>query len=163
MTGADTPDALRTVGARYRVPLTRGLKGEDLPALLRMHPVPDTWSALEYACHTRDVFLVQRERLGRARAEELFTPSPMRREERVTELRYNEQDPAVVAGEIAAGADALADFLDEFTADDWAHEMRYLYPTPQTQPLSWVAVHTVHEAEHHLLDVGRVARAARGR
>jgi hypothetical protein len=163
MTGADTPDALRAFGGRYRVPLTRGLKGEDLPALLRMHPLPDTWSALEYACHARDVFLVQRERLGPARTEELFTPLPMRREERVTELRYNEQEPAVVAGEIAAAADALADFLDEFTADDWSHEMRYLYPTPQARPLSWVAVHTVHEAEHHLLDVGRVVRAARGR
>ena len=55
---ADAPDALRAFGKRYRIPLTRGLKGEDLDALLRAHPIEDTWSALEYACHVRDVIEV---------------------------------------------------------------------------------------------------------
>jgi hypothetical protein len=41
--------------------------------------------------------------------------------------------------------------------------MIYGYPEIAERPLSWVLVHTVHEGEHHLLDIGRVLRAARGR
>jgi DinB superfamily len=156
-------DALRGFGKRYRIPLTRGLKGEDLDALLRAHPLPDTWSALEYACHARDVFSVQRERLGHALVEEGYTPPPMRRDDRVSELKYNEQPPPDVADDIAANATALASFVENFADADFARTMRYGYPELAERPLSWVVVHTVHEGEHHLLDIGRVLRAARGR
>jgi hypothetical protein len=33
------------------------------PERLRAHPISGVWSALEYACHVRDVFVVQRERV----------------------------------------------------------------------------------------------------
>ena len=56
----DASAALRELGRRYRIPLSRGLKGEDLDALLRAHPLEGTWSALEYACHYRDVLAAQR-------------------------------------------------------------------------------------------------------
>ena len=36
--------------------------------------------------------------------------------------------------------------------------MTYNYPSVAERPLTWVAVHTVHEGEHHLLDIGRVLR-----
>src|SRR5438067_10498959 len=94
---ADVPDTLRGFGKRYRIPLTRGLKGEDLDALLRAHPIDGTWSALEYACHARDVSEVVRDRLAHALVDDSYTPQPMRREERVTERRYNEQSPTDVA------------------------------------------------------------------
>lgn len=159
----EAPAVFRALGDRYRVPLTRFLRGEDGDALLRAHPRPDTWSALEYACHVRDVFDVQRERLARARVEDDFVPEPMHREERVTELRYNKQPPSEVADAIASNAAALAHDVDGFTDADWARTMLYAYPELAVQPLSWVVVHTVHEGEHHLLDIGRVLRAARGR
>lgn len=158
-----TPDALRELGGRYRIPLTRGLPGEDLHALLRAHPLPATWSALEYACHYRDVLAVQRDRLERARVEDGYAPEPMRREERVLELRYNEQDPGKVAGEIAANAVTLAEQVETFAPSDWERTMTYNFPERAERPLTWVVRHTVHEGEHHLLDVGRVLRAARGR
>lgn len=134
-----------------------------MDALLRAHPLADTWSALEYACHARDVFAVNRERLGHALVEELYTPPPMRREERVTEMRYNEQDPVAVGDDLAANATSFATFVENLSDADLAREMRYGYPELATRPLAWVVVHTVHEGEHHLLDVGRVLRAARGR
>jgi hypothetical protein len=160
---SETPAAFRAFADRYRVPLTRFLRGEDGDALLRAHPVADTWSALEYACHVRDVLEVQRERIARARVEDEFVPEPMHRDERVTELHYNEQSPSEVADAIALHSGGLADDLDGFSEADWARTMLYGYPELAWQPLSWVAVHTVHEGEHHLLDIGRVLRAARGR
>jgi hypothetical protein len=159
----DALEALRGFGRRYRIPLTRGLKDEDLDAVTRAHPIEGTWSALEYACHARDVFAVQRERLAHALVEHEYTPPPMRRDERVSEMRYNEQDPAGVADDLAANATTLATYIENFSEADLARTMHYGYPEPALRPLSWVAVHTVHEGEHHLLDIGRVLRAARGR
>ena len=159
----DALEALRGFGKRYRIPLTRGLKDEDLGAVLRAHPIDGTWSALEYACHARDVFEVQRERLGQALVVDMYVPPPMRRDERVAEMRYNEQDPAVVADDLAAHATSLASFVENLSQDELTRKMRYGYPELAERQLSWVVVHTVHEGEHHLLDVGRVLRAARGR
>jgi S-DNA-T family DNA segregation ATPase FtsK/SpoIIIE len=159
----DAPGVLRDLGRRYRVPLTRGLKGEDLDALLRAHPLDGTWSALEYACHFRDVLSIQRERLERARSEDGYAPEPMRRDERVVELRYNDQDPVEVADTLAANAEAVAAYVETFDTDDWERTMTYSFPEVAERPLTWVVRHTVHEGEHHLLDIGRVLRAARGR
>jgi hypothetical protein len=159
----DAAAALRELGPRYRVPLTRGLRNEDLDSLLRSHPIDGTWSALEYACHMRDVLAVQRERLAIARREDGYTPEPMRRDERVAELRYNEQDPLEVADELAANADDIASLVETFAPDDWEHTMMYSFPERAQRPLTWVVRHTVHEGEHHLLDIGRVLRSARGR
>jgi hypothetical protein len=111
----------------------------------------------------RDVFEIQRDRLGHALVETLYNPPPMRREERVSEMRYNEQPPITVADDLAAHATALASFVENLSATDLARTMRYSYPELAERTLAWVVVHTVHEGEHHLLDIGRVQRAARGR
>jgi len=159
----DALDALRGLGRRYRVPLTRGLKDEDLDALLRSHPLEGTWSALEYACHVRDVLVVQQERVGRVLVEPGYAPEPMRRDELVTELEYNRQEPVTVADDVAANATALATIGENLSAEELELVIVYNYPEVRERPLSWVLVHTVHEGEHHLLDIGRVLRAARGR
>lgn len=159
----DALDMLRGLGRRYRVPLTRGLKDEDLDALLRSHPLEDTWSALEYACHVRDLLAVQHERVGHALIEPGYAPEPMHREARVTELDYNGQDPRSVADDVAANATTLATLGENLSAEQLDLTMIYGYPEIAERPLSWVLVHTVHEGEHHLLDIGRVLRAARGR
>lgn len=160
---AETPDALRTLGRRYQAPLTRGLPDEELDHLVRSHPLPGVWSALEYACHVRDVFAVQTSRVEQTLAEDVPSYESVDREGRVQRDRYNEQDPATVAGEIAGNAGTLAERLEKLTAEQWARQGIYNYPEPTERDLSWLARHTVHEGRHHLLDVGRVLRAARGR
>ena len=157
----DAPENLRAFGQRYRIPLTRGLKGEDLDALLRMHPLDGTWSALEYACHMRDVLRVQRERMQQALAQDGFYAVPMRRDELVTELAYNAQDPIQVIDDLDANGGRLADAFAALSPADW--ERTFVYHEEGERTLLWVAQHTVHEGEHHLLDIGRVLRAARGR
>ena len=160
---ASIPGRLRTLGRRYAAPLARFLPDEDGPALLRSHPLQGGWSALEYACHVRDVFEVQRARVARALAEDNPTFEPMGREERVIDLAYNEQEPAEVAARIAAKADDVAAAFEALTDEQWARTAIYGYPEPAERSLLWVGQHTVHEAHHHLLDVGRTMRAARGR
>jgi S-DNA-T family DNA segregation ATPase FtsK/SpoIIIE len=160
---ADVPDALRAFGRRYTIPLTRGLRNENLDAILRAHPDAGTWSALEYACHVRDILAVQRERLAQALVEDCPSFAPMRREERVTELQYNEQEPVAVAEDITANADAIAEAFAALDEAGWAREAIYNFPEPKARTMLWLARHTIHEGEHHLLDVGRVLRASRGR
>jgi hypothetical protein len=162
---AEIPEALRGFGRRYRAPLTRGLPDESLDDLVRAHPLPG-WSALEYACHVRDVFAVQRERVEQAVAEEVPAFGPMGsvgREEMAVRDRYNDQDPSVVADQLAANAHALAESFEGLAAERWERRFIYNYPEPSERDLRWLARHTVHEGRHHLLDIGRVLRAARGR
>jgi S-DNA-T family DNA segregation ATPase FtsK/SpoIIIE len=154
---------VRDLGRRYRAPLSRGLPGESLDELVRAHPQPGVWSALEYACHVRDVLAVQRLRVELALVEDVPTFAPMGREERVVDEGYNDQDPAVVLDELAANAEAAAAMFEAMNADQWARTGIYGYPEPTERDMRWIARHTIHEGHHHLLDVGRVLRASRGR
>jgi hypothetical protein len=160
---SDAAVAMRSFARRYRAPLTRGLPDEDLDDIVRRRPAPDVWSALEYACHVRDVFLVQRERLVRTLVENAPVLEPMGREERVVDDRYNEQDREVVADQLAANAEAMAKTIEGVNADQWTRVAIYPYPQPTERTAVWLVRHTVHEGTHHLLDIGRVLRQVRGR
>jgi hypothetical protein len=115
--------------------------------------VPDTWSPLEYGCHVRDVLLVQRERVFTARL--IDTPSfdPMGREERVGFDGYGDQDPATVARQLRDASAMFANVLARLGPDDWERTVMYNFPALLERSLRWVAVHTAHEVQHHLLDV----------
>ena len=104
---------------------------------MRAHPIEGTWSALEYACHVRDVMLIQRERLQRALVEEGYNPTPMGRDARVVEHHYNEQDPAAVADELATAADALAADVEAFTPSDFERTMIYNFPSASSDRSRW--------------------------
>src|SRR5262249_9825045 len=98
---------------------------------VRTRPEPDVWSPLENACHVRDVIRVQRAGVEQALCEDEPAFAPMRREERVDEERYGEQDPERVAAEIVTAADDLADFLDGLDDARWTRRGVYNYPQPQ--------------------------------
>jgi S-DNA-T family DNA segregation ATPase FtsK/SpoIIIE len=160
---ADTTPSLRAFARRYRAPLTRFLPGEDGDAIVRQRPDASTWSALEYACHVRDVFDVYSERVQRTLTEDTPTFESMGRDERAQRDRYNEQDPGAVADQLAANAERLAGLLDDVDADDWERTAVNPYPEPAPRTLLWMARHVVHEGSHHLLDVGRGLRSVRGK
>jgi hypothetical protein len=147
----DVPDAIRALGLRYRDTLA------DLDdTVLRAHPLPDTWSALEYACHVRDVFRVQRERMRLALAEVEPTFASMRRDERVAEERYNQQQPARVGREITDAAGSFALELDALDEDAWNRTGIYNYPTTRVRTVEWIGRHSIHEGVHHLMDIDRL-------
>ncbi len=154
----DTPSMIRAFPSRYRVPLERGLPGEDLDAILRTRPTPDTWSALEYACHARDSFLLYDERVTTTVKEDRPSFPRMRRDELAVERDYNHQDPAAVLAELTAATQALAVELDYVPDDAWD---RRAYREDLEMTVAWMARNAVHEGRHHLLDIGRALRAAR--
>jgi hypothetical protein len=120
---------------------------------LRAHPRADVWSALEYACHVRDVMLVQDGRVHRACTEEQPEFAPMRRDERVAEEGYNAQEPADVARQLAAAAESLALTLEALDDAAWERTGIYHWPTTAVRTVDWIGRHTVHEAVHHLRDI----------
>jgi hypothetical protein len=122
---------------------------------LRRRPGPEVWSPLEYACHLRDVFLVQRERVITARRVERPAVQPMGRDERVDYDGYAAQDPADVTRQLGDAARLFANVLARLGGADWERTVLYGYPREAERTLRWVAVHTEHEARHHLLDVER--------
>jgi S-DNA-T family DNA segregation ATPase FtsK/SpoIIIE len=155
---SELPDALRVLAGRYEAVLA-----ETTDAVLTSHPVPEVWSPLEYACHLRDVLRVQRERVLLALAEDQPAFAPMRRDERVAEERYNDQRPAVVAGEIIHAAQMLAETLEDLDGDAWRRTGVYNYPTTRVRTVEWIGRHTVHEEVHHLQDIeGLVADSRAG-
>ncbi len=123
-------------------------------AAVRVRPAPDVWSPLEYACHVRDMLRVQTERILLAQQEIDPVFVPMRRDERVVDDRYNEQDPAQVVAEFLTLADALASMLDGLDAVGWERMGVYNYPEPALRTVEWIAIHTVHELLHHRGDLG---------
>ncbi len=149
----DIATSLRALAARYDTVLAD--RADDV---LRAHPLPNVWSALEYACHMRDVYSVQRERVLLALADEQPAFASMRRDERVAEERYNEQEPAQVAQEIRDAADTLAATLESLDDKGWNRTGIYSYPERRVRTVEWIGRHTVHEGEHHLRDVGRLVR-----
>jgi len=152
------PSAVRTHAHTYGLILN-----DTDPTVLRAHPRAEVWSALEYACHMRDVFRVQRERVLLSLIEDQPAFVSMRREERVVEERYNEQRPAVVAGEITEAAEAFAETLEGLGDDAWRRTGVYNYPATRVRTVEWIGRHTVHECEHHLQDIeGLVASSPGG-
>ena len=123
------------------------------PGQLRARPIEATWSALEYACHVRDVLLVQRERtLGALMYDSPAFP-PMGRDERPALDAYNRQDPLRVADQIEMAAAMLVWVLDPLDTTEWARTLHYNYPEPADRDLVWVARHTLHELHHHTIDI----------
>jgi hypothetical protein len=120
---------------------------------VRTRPAPETWSPLEYACHVRDMLGVQTERVLLAQREDDPVFVPMGRDERVVEDRYNEQDPHVVATQLAAAAETFASLLDGLDDAGWERTGTYNYPEPALRTVEWIAIHTTHELLHHRGDL----------
>jgi DinB superfamily len=128
---------------------------ESQPGGLNRRLDPAVWSPLEYACHLRDVLLVQRERVLLARRRDRPNLEPMGRDERVKHDGYSTQDPVAVTRQLLDAAAMFAHALARLGPADWTRTVMYNYPSPAERSLQWVAVHTLHEVRHHHLDIQR--------
>ena len=135
----------------------RDLHDHDTP-VLRARLRPETWSALEYACHVRDVLLVQRDRLYLALTEETPDCTPMHREERVALARYNSQRPALVAQQLRFAACLAGQAFTDTDRSAWNRGLIYHWPAPHRTDISGLAARTVHEALHHFADFQHARR-----
>ena len=158
LAAADAPAAIRAFGRRFKAPLTRFLPAEDGDALVRVRPAPDTWSALEYAAHVRDVFGNYDRWIARTLVEDRPVLEGSGPDVLAAEGRYNELDPATVAGELAAAAERLAATFESVPDDAWD---RVGIRRDEERSVLFTARRAVHEGNHHLLDIGRGMRAVR--
>lgn len=140
---------LRSMPARY----TDVVTAADREGLARTRPEPATWSAVEYACHVRDVLAIQRERVVLALQRERPDFPPLRRDERAVEEHYNDQDVGAVLDGLAEAAHRFAGALDALDADQWQRTGIYHWPETAERSMAWLARHTLHECVHHLADI----------
>ncbi len=118
---------------------------------VRRRPDDSTWSALEYSAHVRDVLLVYLERLRLM----LDTDDPLYpnwdQDATAVAERYNEQDPATVARELADAAAALSAAFDDVGGDAWQRVGRRGDGASFT--VSSMSKYLLHDLDHHLVDV----------
>jgi len=122
------------------------------PSPLVAHPSDDRWSTLEYACHVRDVFNLYDYRLRLMLAEDDPAYPNWDQDETATRERYNEQDPGVVARELAEAADRLAAHFDSVAGAQWDRTGTRSDGAHFT--VESFARYMIHDPIHHLHDVG---------
>ncbi|WP_433206941.1 DinB family protein [Dactylosporangium sp. CS-047395] len=144
----DVPGRLGEFAARFT---------EALAAVvdIRARPAPDVWSPLEYTCHVRDVLRVQAERLDLALHADAPEFAPMGRDELVVTAAYNRQDPEAVLAALGSAAAVLGTAFAALRPDQLERIGLYPWPEPVPRTLLWLGRHTVHEGEHHLMDIRR--------
>ena len=153
---AEIAGRLRAAPARYRAALA-----EPSPEAAARRPDAGVWSALEYACHVRDVLLIQRDRAVLAQVEDRPSVARMHRDERVALCGYAAQPPGEVLAQLAMAAQLCALVFGGLDDDAWSRRLIYNWPAAAERDLAWLSRHTLHEVEHHLGDITSVlARVA---
>ena len=122
------------------------------PAVLRGRPSPDVWSALEYACHVRDVLGLFAARVDRVLAEDEPQLGWWDHEAAAVDERYNDQDPAMVAAALRGNASLLADALAR-VGDRW--DRAGIRRPWERFTVADLARFALHEGWHHLGDARR--------
>jgi DinB family protein len=139
------------IGERTRSALPRWeavLRRADV----RQRPSDDVWSALEYGCHARDVFAIFGRRLQLMLTTDGAEFDNWDQDVTAVESRYDEQDPAVVAGELVTAGAAIAAQFDAVTGADWDRTARRSDGAVFTTRT--FGRYFLHDVEHHLYDVG---------
>jgi len=117
----------------------------------RTRPRDDRWSAVEYACHVRDVFRLFDERLRLML--ETDEPRYANWDQDVTavEERYGEQDPEVVGTELVAAAHAIAQRFATVAGPQWGRTG--VRSDGATFTVDSFARYFLHDPLHHVHDV----------
>lgn len=129
---------------------------------LTARPSDDRWSALEYACHVRDVLRIFDQRLALMLTEDDPDFANWDQDDTAVADRYNEQDPAEVAAAIDQAAAPLADRFDGVADDQWQRTGNR--SDGATFTVDGFARYFLHDPLHHLVDVdsGFAVLAERG-
>jgi len=120
---------------------------------LRARPDAEHWSALEYACHVRDVFEIYDQRLALMLAEDGPHYPNWDQDASAVEGRYDQADPGEVAAQLMAAGLRLAARFDTVGSYQWARTgfrgdgARFTVET--------FARYFIHDPVHHLDDVAK--------
>lgn len=129
-----------------------------------VRPSDDRWSALEYACHVRDVYRLYHQRLARMLDEDDPLFENWDQDATAVEQAYNEQDPAAVVTDLEAAGEQLADRFDAVAGDQWNRPGRR--SDGATFTVDTFSRYLLHDPVHHVRDVQQgyavLSRAAEG-
>ncbi|MGH3262647.1 MAG: DinB family protein, partial [Trebonia sp.] len=139
----DIPAMIRANAAAWREPLA----ARD--AVRR--PRSDRWSPLEYGCHVRDVLKLYDYRLGLMLTEDDPLYPNWDQDETAVADRYDTQDPATVADELAAAAEASATSFAAVGDAQWDRPGRRGDGAAFT--VESFTRYFLHDPVHHLYDV----------
>lgn len=116
---------------------------------VRDRPDGNTWSALEYAAHVRDVYglFTERTELMLTQEDPLF--GDWDQDRTAQEKNYAAEDPATVARELTAAGEGYASLLDSVT--DWDRVGRRSNGSRFT--VGTLTQYALHDVVHHLHDV----------
>ncbi len=117
----------------------------------RDRPAPEVWSPLEYGCHLRDVGRVFGGRLQLMLDEDGPQFPNWDQDETALVDRYDRQDPAVVAAELAASLRSLADAYDAVLPDQWSRKGYRSNGSIFT--VESLGRYMVHDLVHHVWDI----------
>jgi hypothetical protein len=125
------------------------------PALLadpRAAARPDdaTWSALEYACHVRDVHRLYERRLNWMLDEDDPLFDNWDQDVTAVDDAYGDQDPATVAGELVEAAEVIAAHFESLSPEAWSRPGRRSDGAAFT--VDTFARYFVHDPIHHAWD-----------
>jgi uncharacterized damage-inducible protein DinB/predicted pyridoxine 5'-phosphate oxidase superfamily flavin-nucleotide-binding protein len=148
----DAIEAVRSVPAAVRAAIAA-----IPPEARTVRPRAHVWSATEYVCHLRDVYATYTIRLHRSRTEHQPVLEPMLNDLRAERFHYNERDTAAILDELTATVAGFCDEVTQMRAQDWD---RLVSRTPaETRTARWLFRQAVHEGNHHLGDIHKVAAA----
>jgi hypothetical protein len=117
-----------------------------------VRPSANIWSALEYACHVRDVHLLfaQRAKLMLDQDDPQF--ANWDQDVTAIENRYDEQDPQTVSVELVEAAAEMAALYAGVQPDEWQRVGRRSNGSVFT--VETLGIYYLHDIVHHLYDVG---------
>jgi SAM-dependent methyltransferase len=121
-----------------------------------VRPSPHVWSPLEYACHVRDVNTTFDQRVRQMLTEDDPTFANWDQDETAVAGDYLSQDPATVAGEVTAAAEAVAATYAGVTGDQW--ERRGTRSNGDLFTVDTLARYHVHDLVHHAHDVSHITK-----
>jgi hypothetical protein len=134
-----------------------------------IRPSESTWSALEYTAHVRDVCQIFRYRLDIAVSGEGVPPdvpafdgtqrfddgvpllSNWNQDQTAEAARYAEQQPSVVAAQVVAAAEAIAEVIESVTESERSRIVRRSDGAQFT--VVTLAQYFLHDLVHHVHDV----------
>jgi hypothetical protein len=140
-------ESLRALGDRWRQQL--GAAGVHL----RSRPAPTTWSAIEYAAHSRDITALHVFGVEQAltQDEPRYPPISDDLVDRAAST-YGDADPDEVSAALTTAACRLAQLADDAGVDAWA---RGLTVGENRSDIRRLLEHALHDSQHHLDDVER--------
>jgi hypothetical protein len=141
------PGLIRGNAAAWRAAL-----GDRDVADLRTRPREDRWSDIEYACHVRDVYRIFDQRLVMMLEQD--DPDFPNWDQDATAVadRYQDQNPGVVADQLAEAADRIASRFAGLTPAQW--ERTGSRSDGAHFSVDSFARYLIHDPVHHLYDAG---------